>query len=74
MSPDKDLWNLYTTKTREIIREEYSPYNLKILSEYLTTLDTLMRKYFYNEEWDNEVKQYEEIHTEYGNYRWINNV
>ena len=74
MSPDKDLWNLFTTKTREILREQYSPDNLKIVTEYVTALDTLIGKYAYNEDWNNEVQEYEAIHTEYGKYRWKNNV
>jgi hypothetical protein len=74
MSEDKDLWNIFTEKTRNILNEEYTPINFQIMTEYVTALDSFMRKYAYEENWNKEKEEYEAIHIEYGKYRWKYNL
>lgn len=74
MSYEKEIWNLIVSKTKELLQEDYSRINLKILTEYVTGLDSYMEKYNGNDEWLEESKEYELIHEKYGRYRWRNNV
>lgn len=71
---DKELWKIFSTKTLELLKDDFSPLHLEIVTEYMNALDTLMEQYAYHNDWSKEQQEYETIHTEYGNYRWKNNV
>ena len=71
---EKEIWNIFTTKTRELLEQQYSQENMNLLTEYMTNLDTYMKKYYYHDEWQDENKEYEILHERYAQYRWRNNV
>jgi hypothetical protein len=74
ISYEKEIWNLFATKTRHLLQEEYTSENMRVVIEYMKNLDTYMKKYYHHEEWQNENTEYETLHERYAQYRWRNNV
>jgi hypothetical protein len=74
ISYEKEIWNLFATKTRDLLQEEYTNENMRVVIEYMKNLDTYMKKYYHHEEWQNENTEYETLHERYAQYRWRNNV
>lgn len=63
--------NPFLTLTKEIqnlLDKDFSFQNYEILTKKITNLDNLMKEDKYNKYTD----IYENIHEQYGNYRWIN--
>lgn len=69
ISCEKESWNMFTKKVRNLLKQKYSIENMRILTDYMTNLDTYMKKYYYDDEWQNENAEYENLHELYAQYR-----
>ena len=69
ISCEKESWNMFTKKVRNLLKQKYSIENMRILTDYMTNLDTYMKKYYYDDEWQNENTEYENLHELYAQYR-----
>lgn len=68
MSDKKDS-SIFVEKIKKSLNCNYSIPRLHEMTENLTALDEMMKIYAYHNEWQNEYKEYEELHQKYGEFR-----
>lgn len=65
---DKQNWSILVEKIKKSLNSN-SISRLQEMTENLTALDEIMKIYAYHNEWQNEYKEYEELHEKYGEFR-----
>jgi len=58
-------------QTEDLLQKEYSLEQFKLLTEIITSLDTIMKDNILSEKY---LLDYERIHQRYGEYRWKNKI
>lgn len=58
-------------QAEDLLQKEYSLKQFKLLTEIMTSLDTIMKENISSEKYSVE---YERIHEKYGEYRWKNKI
>ena len=58
-------------QAEDLLQKEYSFEQLKLLTEIMTSLDTIMKENILSKKYSVE---YERIHEKYGEYRWKNKI